>query len=341
MKNNGTRSKVEESLQRSKEWQQAKDKKEDKKEERKEDVGAFTAIRTAYSTDKSTSNYSIRSSWILDNGSNNHVCNSTMQSRFVRQWDGGGDYLTVGTQRLPIECYGTIGITVQTPTGPKNLTLLNVAYVADFMTNLVSQDLLYVKGLYFDNWKLHLHREGTTIATVNRHNGHYLLEDNVNGNDTQSAAATSPASKASPAPSPAIKASTSPPAPTNNISYNSINKKKPEGVKRHLNRRQAYSNALIKTTTGEIEANHAILSANIRPNFYSTVIETSPPTHNSLTQTSLPPERHKVFVSEYPQDKGVQKKVEEDKGMQKVNKAYWIDYEEDFKKNLHQEGVST
>ena len=31
------------------------------------------------------------------------------------------------------------------------MTLSNVAYVSDFMTNLVSQDLLYIKGVYFDN----------------------------------------------------------------------------------------------------------------------------------------------------------------------------------------------
>ena len=47
------------------------------------------------------------------------------------------------------------------------------------MTNLVSQDLLYVKGLYFDNWKNHLHRKGKTVAYVKRYNGHYLLEDNT------------------------------------------------------------------------------------------------------------------------------------------------------------------
>lgn len=64
------------------------------------------------------------------------------------------------------------------------MTLLNVAYVAKFMTNIVSQDLLYVKGLHFDSWKLHLHREGNTIMTVKRYNGHYLLEDNVKGDDT-------------------------------------------------------------------------------------------------------------------------------------------------------------
>lgn len=59
------------------------------------------------------------------------------------------------------------------------MTLLNVAYVSNFMTNIVSQDILYDKGLYFDNWKLHLHREGQTVGFVERHQGHYLLENNI------------------------------------------------------------------------------------------------------------------------------------------------------------------
>ncbi len=59
------------------------------------------------------------------------------------------------------------------------MTLLNVAYAPGFMTNIVSQDILYTKGLFFDNWMMHLHRQGNTVGYVERHNGHYLLENNV------------------------------------------------------------------------------------------------------------------------------------------------------------------
>lgn len=59
------------------------------------------------------------------------------------------------------------------------MTLLNVAYVSNFMANLVSQDILYAKGLYFDNWKMHLHQEVKTVGFVERYNGHYLLGNNV------------------------------------------------------------------------------------------------------------------------------------------------------------------
>lgn len=89
---------------------------------------------------------------------------------------GPDDRLTAGTQSIPIECFGTVEITVRNLTGPLTITLLNVAYVSDFMTNLVSDDILYTKGVYFDNYKMHLHRKGESIGYVERYNGRYLLE---------------------------------------------------------------------------------------------------------------------------------------------------------------------
>lgn len=58
------------------------------------------------------------------------------------------------------------------------LTLLNVTYVSNFMTNVVSQAKLHAKGVYFDSWKMHLHREGETYAHVDRHGGHFVVENN-------------------------------------------------------------------------------------------------------------------------------------------------------------------
>lgn len=140
------------------------------------DVGAFT-VQTALAV----STYHLQGSWILDNGSDSHVCNSTMLSRFTKTClSNSGDRLMAGNQALPIECYGTIQITISTPTGPQTMTLLDVAYVSDFITNIVAQDKLRAKRVYFDNWKMHLHREGNTIGHVTRHGGHYLLEDNIN-----------------------------------------------------------------------------------------------------------------------------------------------------------------
>ena len=157
MKDQQLKAKVEKSLQRSKEIQQSKGTKTTytNTNTTEKGLGAFTSTKTSSSF--SADSYKIKSSWILNNGSNIHVCNNTMKSRYTQERKSMREYLTAGTQRLAIESYGTVKITVSTPTGPPSITLLNVAYVSNFMTNLVSQDLLYVKGLYFDNWKNHLH----------------------------------------------------------------------------------------------------------------------------------------------------------------------------------------
>lgn len=91
-----------------------------------------------------------------------------MLSRFTRTHPAGPrDILTAGTQSLPIECFGTIQITIYTLSGPQTMTLLNVAYVSNFMTNIVFQDILYDNGLYFESWKMHLHQEGKPDGLIN------------------------------------------------------------------------------------------------------------------------------------------------------------------------------
>lgn len=141
-------------------------------------VGELTA-QTAFAAPT----YHLQSSWILSVDSNTHVCNSTMLSRFnMTHVSEPNDRLmacNVTQAGMPIECYGTIQITIRTPTGPQKITLLNVAYVPNFMTNIVSEYKLSVKGLYFDSWKMHLHRDGKTFGFVERYNGRCLLENNL------------------------------------------------------------------------------------------------------------------------------------------------------------------
>ena len=55
------------------------------------------------------------------------------------------------------------------------MTLLNVAYISGFMTNLVSQSILASKGVYFDG-KTKLIQDNITIGLVEPLNGHYILE---------------------------------------------------------------------------------------------------------------------------------------------------------------------
>ena len=73
-------------------------------------LGSFSAF--------SSSSYPLKDSWILDNGLDTHVCNSSMRSQFIQtRLSEPHDNLTAGTQTIPIESFGTVDITIQTPTG--------------------------------------------------------------------------------------------------------------------------------------------------------------------------------------------------------------------------------
>ena len=78
--------------------------------------------------------------------------------------------------------YGRISLTVNTPTGTKQLNISEVTYIPDFMTNLISSTYLEDKGLWHDPEHQRLHRKGETIIKCIRNGGHYLLEDNTDGN---------------------------------------------------------------------------------------------------------------------------------------------------------------
>jgi hypothetical protein len=133
--------------------------------------------RTALST--VNVEYSLKGSWILDEGANHHVCNSTMLSRFTKTRNASDEKMTARAQHETIDSYEIVTIFLKSPTDLKTMTLENVAYISNFMTNLIAQSLLKRKGLCFDDWKMHLHVEDATVVNVQAYDEHYLLENNT------------------------------------------------------------------------------------------------------------------------------------------------------------------
>ena len=124
--------------------------------------------------------YPLRSSWILNHGSDIHVANDTMQHRFIKERDcTDGSTIAAGRELLAVAAYGKIVVNIQTPTGSGTITLLNVAYISDFMVNIVSGSILDEKGLHFDTQHRHLHRNGQTVAFAPKVGNHYVIEDNT------------------------------------------------------------------------------------------------------------------------------------------------------------------
>ncbi|KAG6995781.1 hypothetical protein G7Y79_00042g078860 [Physcia stellaris] len=179
-KNPKKRRQIEQSIKRADEKRQ---KKDDNNKSTEAEVGSFAAIHVnaigSFTSDSSSSSYSLRSSWLMDHGFGIHVANSTMKQRFQKERDcTDGSKVMSGMGPLPILAYGRMRIDVDTPTGKKPMELLNVSYVPDFMVNIVAGSILADKGLHFDTAHGHLHRNGAPIVRVPRVGAHYVLEDN-------------------------------------------------------------------------------------------------------------------------------------------------------------------
>ena len=102
--------------------------------------------------------YSLRSFWILNHDLNIHIINDIMQYRFVKKRDCIDEF-TITTERklLTIVSYKSITVNVQTFIDINIIKLLNVAYISDFIINIVFENILKEKRLYFNIQHRYLH----------------------------------------------------------------------------------------------------------------------------------------------------------------------------------------
>jgi hypothetical protein len=95
--------------------------------------------RSAFSTQK-LSTYSFANSWILDSGSNIHICNSKESFTSLIYYNDSDEIPTIGVGNTTIATrgYGTVILLVRGKSGTETIKLLNVAYIPGFHINLVS-----------------------------------------------------------------------------------------------------------------------------------------------------------------------------------------------------------
>ena len=86
------------------------------------------------------------------------------------------DRVLAGSEEMIIKNHGSLRVDVDTPTGSKFITLVNVAYVSNFLTSVASMNLFAVKGVYFDNSIPHLHEDSKTVFRVYSVGGHYTFK---------------------------------------------------------------------------------------------------------------------------------------------------------------------
>src|SRR5882757_3628423 len=132
-------------------------------------IGVFTA---AYST--AQSEYKLKNHWIIDSGSDIHVCNS--QDGYARTGAAGEtDQLIAGKTRYQIASFGTVNVAVNTPQGIRQIQLTNVAYIPGFMTNLVSLSRLVQQGVHWNTETGQLTRQGQAFCYITAFDGHWTL----------------------------------------------------------------------------------------------------------------------------------------------------------------------
>jgi hypothetical protein len=117
----------------------------------------------------------IRDTWILDSGSNLHVCNDRKRFNLERKATID-DKFSAGKTEYAVEAYGSVDITVGTPDGPRTVRLLDVALAPGFLTNTVSLDKFTSKGVHWDTQRQCLHADGEVFCYVQRVGNHWALE---------------------------------------------------------------------------------------------------------------------------------------------------------------------
>ena len=154
------------------------DKSDTTKEGDTRKLGSFV---TNSSYTSSQQDYKLYNAWTLDNASDTHVCNDIQRSGFRQTREAGpDDELFAGKTAYPIEAFGTIIINAQTPEGPGEIELTDVALAPGFMTNLVSLHLLNVKGVHWNSESpQHLKCNDSIFCNLERIDHHWVFERNT------------------------------------------------------------------------------------------------------------------------------------------------------------------
>ena len=189
-----TRDKVNRSLDRTRKYESKDDgsknnkfennKKSNESKENTSNISSETPIRSrSPSLDIGSvsvaKNDALQSSWILDRGSDYHVCNRTMKDRFVKEVEVH-EGLVAGLGYNQIDAYGRVTVNIKTPGGKDGVVAItDVAYIPDFPVNILSSGKLEKKGVYFDQKGRLLRDDKRPIIQVKEIDGFFVLEDNT------------------------------------------------------------------------------------------------------------------------------------------------------------------
>jgi hypothetical protein len=124
----------------------------------------------------------IRNRWILDPGSNIHVCNSTrfgwQETRKARPHE----MVLAGDSTLAIQAWGEVTFNVNRPYGIGKVQLSNVALVEGFLTNVVSLSRCREIDVQFDSGRDAMYQKhpSNVICSLKYADGHWIVDAKEN-----------------------------------------------------------------------------------------------------------------------------------------------------------------
>ena len=121
---------------------------------------------------------SIINRWILDPGSNIHVCNSTRFNWTETRKASPQDFIFAGETKVAIQAWGEVILNVDSPQGLSQVQLTDVALVEGFFTNVVSLSRCRARGMHFDSGRdaiYHQHPKNV-VCSLKYDNGHWIVD---------------------------------------------------------------------------------------------------------------------------------------------------------------------
>jgi hypothetical protein len=120
--------------------------------------------------------FELQNTWILDPSADTHVYNNEEDFTFLYP-AAEDDYLIAGGNFEKIQAYGTVTITVDTPTGSSKMKLSYIALVPTIFINIVALLRATDNDIHFDLGRNLLYRlvTGKTVCYVKRLGGYWAL----------------------------------------------------------------------------------------------------------------------------------------------------------------------
>jgi hypothetical protein len=116
--------------------------------------------------------------WIVDPGSNVHICNSTYFNWSKTSDARSTDVIFAGATGYQVAAWGEVIISVNRGKQKRDILLTHVAYVPGFLTNLFALGCCRRSSIHFDSGRNILYKEriSNVVANLVYSQGHWLLD---------------------------------------------------------------------------------------------------------------------------------------------------------------------